>query len=218
MNPSTQIHHLAPTPLPQSYSPLITPVQSTTLSPFPLSQLFNTATTLLLPSILPTSSTPEFLSSLSASLKAKGKLQITLINPIPRPSTTGPLMSIWLETHLLSPLRQNGICTMPTRLFPKWLGETGLRGQGSSLTTTKFFAVPPLGATSSSGTLDDERLTKAHIRSLAGRTLWWTVWGRWIRGGKNRARGWWDDPHVMEECAELGTIWEYQVIEAVKDG
>ena len=111
---------------------------------------------------------------------------------------------------------------MPTRMFPRWLGEAGLRGSGSSLTTTKFFAAPPppvpeggTGEDTGNEDCDDAMLVKARIRSAAGRLLWLEVWGRWI---VDDAGGWWDDARVMEECSELGTIWEFQVIEAVKNG
>jgi hypothetical protein len=60
----------------------------------------------------------------------------------------------------------------------------------------------------------NERATKAEIRSLAGRLLWKHIWGPFVTGGK----WWWDDPECMFECLELGTTWEYQLIEGVKDG
>lgn len=225
-NPSRQIHHLSPSPLPQSYCPLITPVPApmtpSSSSPFPMPQLFNAATALVLPALLPETSAPDFLSSVAASLKARGKLHLTLISPAPRAGTAGPLMGAWLEAHLFPSLRDGGICTVPTRMFPRWLGEAGLRGPGSSLTTTKFFAAPPppvpeggTGEDTGNEDCDDAMLVKARIRSAAGRLLWLEVWGRWI---VDDAGGWWDDARVMEECSELGTIWEFQVIEAVKNG
>lgn len=44
--------------------------------------------------------------------------------------------------------------------------------------------------------------------------LWTEVWGPFVTADS----WWWDDAACVDECVELGTFWEYHMIEAVKDG
>lgn len=58
-----------------------------------------------------------------------------------------------------------------------------------------------------------EQQAKLELQSRIGRLLWQETWGSYV----NADRWWWDDPECVEECAQLGTYWEYSIIEAVKD-
>lgn len=57
----------------------------------------------------------------------------------------------------------------------------------------------------------DER-TNLELRSRIGRMLWQEIWGSYV----NKTRWWWDDPDCVKECEQLGTSWEYTILEAVK--
>jgi hypothetical protein len=110
-------------------------------------------------------------------------------------------------------------CVSPGFAFPEWLGQAGLRAAGSKLTTVKFFAIPESifedhDNNADSVTYEQQKLqeTKAEVRSLAGRTLWMEVWGPYVTAEK----WWWEDPVCVDECLQLGTIWEYHLIEGVK--
>ena len=39
------------------------------------------------------------------------------------------------------------------------------------------------------------------------------MWGAYVQGDK----WWWEDESILEECERMGTVWEYAVIEAVKE-
>lgn len=131
-------------------------------------------------------------------------------------------MRVWLRTNLLPNIERAFRCANPSTLFPEWLAAASLRGKGSTITTTKFYANPASvhieasAANDQHSTHDDHetRVKKAEIRSLTGRTLWKMIWGSFVSKG---SRMWWDDPVCAEECVELGTIWEYHFIEGVKD-
>jgi hypothetical protein len=98
------------------------------------------------------------------------------------------------------------------------MGDAGLRGQGSTLTTSKFYAV----SASIRSQVDDndpfiekvpsEREVKAEVRSIIGRLLWMEVWGNFVTGEK----WWWEDEGCVNECLQLGTVWDYHIIEGVK--
>lgn len=135
-------------------------------------------------------------------------------------------MRSWLRDHLLTNLERTFRCASPTKLFPDWLAEASLRGNGSTITKTRFFANPAsvkLHASSdvavddlldpSFKTAHEGRVAKAEVRSLAGRFLWKHIWGPFVTGNN----WWWDEPVCVAECLELGTIWEYQIIDGVKD-
>jgi hypothetical protein len=55
---------------------------------------------------------------------------------------------------------------------------------------------------------------KQELKSVVGRMLWKEMWGSFVQGEK----WWWEDDSVVEECERMGTVWEYAVIEAVKEG
>ena len=137
-------------------------------------------------------------------------------------------MSFWIQHHLLRNLERTFRCANPTRLFPDWLADASLRGDGSTITKTRVFANPAsvrLHAAPELSTdclvndpsfkpAQEERVAKAEVRSLAGRLLWKHIWGPFVTSDK----WWWDDPVCVSECLALGTMWEYQIIDAIKDG
>jgi len=89
----------------------------------------------------------------------------------------------------------------------KELGE-GIQGslRSSNSSTT--------GSVVSEG--EEERrleVTNQELRSQVGRMLWKEMWGGYVEGEK----WWWEDERVQEECERMGTAWEYNVIQAVKE-
>jgi len=121
----------------------------------------------------------------------------------------------------------------PSRLFPIWLLDAGLRAAGSTIVTTNFHASPPgcSSPDSSKSSIDGfiitnggreveekgKTLTKfdgrRELKSQVGRMLWRETWGAFVEGDK----WWWEDEAIIEECERLGTVWEYAVIEAVNE-
>lgn len=161
------------------------------------------------------------LKSIHKCLKPGGTLQVTLIDPLPRAATLGPHLRRWIRNNLLSNLEKKKRCTNPIKLFPQLLADASLRGRGSSITTSRFYAIPTCvinsrkAAEDSGPTLGkahDEKLVKAEIRSQVGRLLFKEVWGPFV----TVSEWWWDDPICVEECVELGTVWECYLIESRK--
>ncbi|RBR27185.1 uncharacterized protein FIESC28_00048 [Fusarium coffeatum] len=219
--PTKQVHHLSPEPLSNAQftkvHPMLVPSMST--AKLPLGQhLFETVYSLSLPSVSPSNDIPGVLKNISKCLRVGGSLHLTLIDPLPCAGTLGHRMRSWLEEHLLINLERHFRCTNPSKLFPDWMGDAGLRGQGSTLTTSKFYAV----SASIRSQVDDndpfvekvpsEREVKAEVRSIIGRLLWMEVWGNFVTGEK----WWWEDEGCVNECLQLGTVWDYHIIEGVK--
>jgi len=221
LNPKRRICHFSDSPLPHEAVPNVQPLSVATISSstFPIPpQLFEAAYSLSLPALCTTSDLRGIVHNVSSALKPGGTLHLTLIDPLPCANTLGAKMRQWLDQHLLSNLRRQSRCSSPSTALPQWLGEASLRAAGSTLTTTKFYATPdnvrlqqrdPDPAIEQ---LRTEKKTKAELRSLVGRLLWKEVWGRHVTTDS----WWWDDSDCMEECLELGTFWEYHLIEAVK--
>lgn len=136
-------------------------------------------------------------------------------------------MRAWLDENLLFNLEKNFRCMTPSKLFPIWLADACLRGEGSTITTVKFFAIPPTQVkdkeaharweygnnTTNENPPDGRGATRVELRSIVGRMLWKEVWGSYITADK----WWWEDPACIEECTTMGTFWEYSLIEAVKE-
>ncbi|SPN98825.1 uncharacterized protein DNG_01866 [Cephalotrichum gorgonifer] len=156
------------------------------------------------------------LKGVHRSLMPEGTLHLTLIDPMPVSSSLGPHMRTWIEKHLLLNLEKNFRCVNPSKLFPHWLAESHLRGQGSTISTAKFWAVPP-GRSGARGTPDarsDDRSIMMELRGAVGRMLWTEAWGMYV----GAQRWWWEEPECVKECLQLGTHWEYYLIEGVKEG
>ncbi|RGP64421.1 hypothetical protein FSPOR_7951 [Fusarium sporotrichioides] len=221
LHPTKQVHHLPAEPLSTTQFAKVHPmlVPSMTTSTLPLEKhVFETVYSLSLPSSSPSTAIPGVLKNINKYLRVGGSLHLTLINPLPCAGTLGHRMRTWLEEHLLINLERHFRCTNPSKLFPDWMGDAGLRGQGSTLTTSKFYAV----SASIRSQVDDsdpfidkappEREVKAEVRSIIGRLLWMEVWGNFVTGEK----WWWEDEGCVNECLQLGTVWEYHIIEGVK--
>lgn len=227
--PSKQIYHLSAAPLSNAKFPNVHPVLVPSVSPsaFPLApDLFETVYSLSLPALCPSPDIPAVLGNISRCLRRGGSLHLTLIDPLPCARVLGGRMRAWLEEHLLLNLERNFRCTNPSRLFGDWMGSASLRAHGSTMTASKFYAVPESVSknrrpSSSSGDSDDPFVdgrdgneVKAELRCLVGRMLWIEVWGGYVTGDA----WWWEDEGCVNECLELGTFWEYKMIEGFKDG
>ncbi|KAH7152903.1 hypothetical protein EDB81DRAFT_718510 [Dactylonectria macrodidyma] len=221
VHPKKKIYHMATTPLSHTRFPNIHPVLVPSVSPsvFPVApRLFENVYSLSMPSICPAPEIPGVLKNIRKSLKQGGSLHLTLIDPLPCTGTLGQHMRTWLEEHLLLNLERHFRCMTPSRLFPDWLAEASLRGRGSTLSMAKFFANPS-SVRYLEGDSDpfveqasNEDQVKAELRSLVGRMLWLEVWGTFVTADK----WWWEDEECLQECLELGTFWEYKMIEGVR--
>lgn len=213
-------------------------------SALPLSpNYFSAVYCLPLASALPGQEIPGLLRSIHSCLSSGGILHLVLINPAPAATSVGPRMRQWIEDNLLLNLEQKFRCTNPRKLVPLWLGDAGLRVKDSTKTTVKCRAVfqkmdskerRRLKAAEAEdddeeegeeqGILDlrygghgpakrEKQAIERELQSRIGRILWQDTWGSHVNAG----RWWWDDPACAAECAQLGTYWEYSVIEAVKE-
>lgn len=208
------ISHFAPQPLSEVLFPNVSPLASPITASLPLPRnWYNEARCLLLPSLLPSSDIPTLLSGIHRCLAMKGVLHLVLIDPLPTRESLGPCMRDWLDDNLLINLEAQFRCTSPNRVFPLWLAKAGLRGDGSVITKVKFNAIhrPNRGDGKSNG--GEKSDIEDELRTTMGRSLWKEVWGNFALGQV----WWWDDPACVEECARLGTHFEYSVIEAVKE-
>ncbi|KAL6862318.1 hypothetical protein J3F83DRAFT_767468 [Trichoderma novae-zelandiae] len=184
---------------------------------FPVApRIYESVHSLTLPSLCPSAQLPGILNNVYKCLKKQGFLRLVIVDPLPRAGTMGRNMKAWIEKHLLRNLAKQGKCLSPSTAFPPMLAEARLRGDGSTLTTTKFYAVPE-SATEYMDKVKDamqaENEGKAQVRSLIGRMLWVEAWGSHVTGNK----WWWDDPACVAECLEMGTFWEYHTVKGVKE-
>ena len=243
-NPNIEVHHISTSPLlPKNYPnvrPLAVPGPSGQL-PY-ASNIFGSIHAFSLPVLLPASSIPILLkechrtltsahpntslvvspTTLSFPLQTKaGCLHLTILDPSPIPSTLGPLLRAWLDTHLIVNLERRFRCINPARLFPLWLADAGLRAEGSTIANVRFLASvshDPDGFSAIEGKVQERDVssaeyTKQELKSTVGRMLWKEMWGQFVEGDK----WWWEDLELIEECEKIGTCWEYAVIEAVKE-
>lgn len=217
--PESTIHHLSDNPLSSEAGINIRAAYSPTISsPFP-EQLrdFDAAYSLILPSLCRELDIPTALSNINRSLTPGGIYHLLVIDPIPNTDALGENMRAWFRNNLLLNLKLKSRCLTPSFTFPQALGEASLRGPGSTLTTTKFYANPQNIRHSSWATRSERdrtaegKETRAELRSIVGRMLWREVWGEFVTSDT----WWWDDDACMQECLELGTFWEYHSIQAV---
>lgn len=189
---------------------------------FPVApRIIQTVYSFSLPSACPYYLLPNVLCSVYKCLKPGGYFKVTIIDPLPCAGTIGRKLRDWMEKHLFSNIERKSCCLEPSRLFPRLLSDAGLRGKGSWRTKVKFFALQENARGEgyndpdrSINKLYQERRDKAELRSLAGRMLWVEVWGKHITPPNT---WWWDDPECVAECRQLGTFWEYQIIDAFKE-
>ncbi|KAM0739186.1 hypothetical protein ACQRIT_006923 [Beauveria bassiana] len=222
-HPGTQVYHLIrESPRgswPHNIQLVRAPPVEATNFPVPASQ-FQTVYSFSLPSGCPYHMLPNVLSSVNKCLKPGGSFKVTIIDPLPYPETLGHRLRTWVEEHLFPNLEKEARCLEPSRLLPKLLGDAGLRGKGSRRTKVKFFALQENARLCDYHDPDPsiermyrERRDKAELRTLVGRMFWVEVWGQYCTPAGAR---WWDDPKIVEECRELGTFWEYHIIDSVK--
>ncbi|KAF5529034.1 hypothetical protein FNAPI_14015 [Fusarium napiforme] len=218
VNHSKQVYHLSAAPLsPASFPnihPVLTPVRSPSAFPVAPSTI-EAVHSLRLPLAMPSQDIPALLRNIHRCLEPGGSLQLTIIDPLPVTSTLGPLLRAWIEDHLLFNLEASFRCTNPSKLLPLWLNGASLRVYPDSIETAQFFAIP----------LDNTQLQyvreghiseagmRQELRNLVGRMLWMEVWREYIVA----ERWWWEDPEILQECIQHQTMWEWKLIEAVKE-
>ncbi|KAH0493639.1 hypothetical protein TgHK011_000296 [Trichoderma gracile] len=220
LEPTKQIYHVSQLSIPRDElfaNVRVISVSQVSPTDFPVApRIYESVHSLTLPSLCPSAQLPGILSNVYKCLKKKGFLRLVIIDPLPRAGTMGRNMKTWIEEHLLRNLAKQGKCLSPSTAFPPLLAEARLRGDGSTLTTTKFYAVPE-SATEYLDKVKDaiqaENEEKAQVRSLIGRMLWVEAWGPYVTGTK----WWWDDPACVAECLEMGTFWEYHTVRGVKE-
>ncbi|KAL1866343.1 hypothetical protein Daus18300_006807 [Diaporthe australafricana] len=234
--PSVPVYHLSPDPLSHKRYPNIHPMTCPAISASAVgvaSDAFSAVHCLPIASVLPSSDLPRLLQNIFRVLAPGGFLHMVIIDPLPGAgSSTGPLMRRWLDENLIFNLEQQFRCTNPSRNFPVWLSEAGLRAKGSVITTTRFQATttttttaststPPEGHASSEEEEDrnssgdePDAAARRELRAVIGRMLWREIWGPFVGAD----RWWWEEPEIVDECAGLETYWEYSVIAACKEG
>jgi hypothetical protein len=153
---------------------------------------------------------PRVLKHVHRCLVPRGVLYLILVDPSPASGSLGPRMRDWLDKNLLLNLEARFRCISPTRLFPAWLADARLRANGSVITKVKFSAIYQRGQ---KGVSQDQSPAVAELQSTVGRKLWQDVWGKFVHGTK----WWWEDQECVEECLKLGTYFDINMIEAVKD-
>ncbi|PHH61231.1 hypothetical protein CDD81_665 [Ophiocordyceps australis] len=221
--PDRRICHLSHQPLPHDALPNVQPLFVASIDPaaFPIPpELFESVYALSLPPLCSHDHLRAIVTrNVSSCLKPGGSLHLTLIDPLPYADTLGSRLHAWLERHLLLNLDRHHRCLSPCATLPRWLAEASLRAPGSTRTTVRFFATPDSirrrrrDPDPARERLQADRETRARLRSLVGRMLWRQVWGAFVTADS----WWWDDPAIVDECLQLGTFWEYHLIEAVKD-
>ncbi|KAK0739690.1 hypothetical protein B0T21DRAFT_410022 [Apiosordaria backusii] len=222
LHPETNIKHMDSTPIPHLLYPN---VQS---FPWPVSpslaleaNKFASVHCLSMPSLLASQEIPQLLRKIYHCLAPQGALHLVVIDPSPVAHSLGPHMREWLEENLTINLEAEFRCVTPSRVFPRWLEAAKLSGPNSVTTKSKFQAIPPSQSHNDDGkgkakeidSQDQESLVMGDLRSVVGRMLWQEVWGKNVRG----AAWWWQIPECVEECIQLGTYWEYSIMEAIKD-
>ncbi|TVY82785.1 hypothetical protein LSUE1_G004967, partial [Lachnellula suecica] len=220
LTPFADIHHLSVDPLsPKSYpnvQPLIVPGPTSQL-PF-ASNIFSSIHAFSLPAALPASSLPAMLKECHRTLTSDassppsptipgtspprsaraGTLHLTILDPSPLPSTLGPLLRAWLDSHLILNLEKQFRCINPSRLFPIWLEDEGLRAEGSTRLTVLFLASvnakdvenllidPETGAgidevEKAKCSMERAEIVKQELKSVVGRMLWKEIWGSFVQ-------------------------------------
>lgn len=222
-NPSVPIYHLSSDPLSHRRYPNIHPITCPAVSASAVgvaTEAFSAVNCLPIASILPSSDLPRLLQNIFRVLAPGGFLNMVIVDPMPNLASAGPALRKWLDENLIFNLEQQFRCTNPSRNFPHWLLEAGLRAKGSVITTARFQAVVDQdhagdgsgGSSSNSGSAS-EVATMKELRTVVGRMLWREIWGPFVGADK----WWWEVPKIVDECAGRDTYWEYSVIAACKE-
>ncbi|RYP59910.1 hypothetical protein DL769_008329 [Monosporascus sp. CRB-8-3] len=214
--PGVALSHLSPTPISPDLFPNVQPILVPTISTSAAfralpPQFYSTITCLSMPALFPSTEIPPFLRRIHRCLAPGGALHLTVIDPQPVSSSTGPILRQWLFEKLLINLERHFRTTYPSGTFPDWLEIGKLRGEGSTITTLSAPVVD--NRVTSPGEAKDASTVKAELRFEAVKKLWQEVWGHFVRAD----RWWWDDEDIMQECREYGTTWKYSHIVAVKE-
>ncbi|KAK4680328.1 hypothetical protein QC764_212140 [Podospora pseudoanserina] len=223
LHPETSIKHMNSTPIPHLQYPN---VQS---FPWPVSpslaleaNKFTSVHCLSMPSLLASQEIPQLLQKIYHCLAPQGVLHLVVIDPSPVAHSLGPHMREWLEEHLTTSLEAEFRCITPSRVFPRWLEAAKLDGLNSFTTKNKFQAIPPSQSRHDNGKgkvramdpHDQEAMIMGDLRSVVGRMLWQDMWSKNVRA----KAWWWEITECVEECIQLGTYWEYSIIQATKNG
>jgi hypothetical protein len=127
----TETHHHSPTPATSVQIPSL----RTLLTPTPLARLpyaanfFTTVSSLPLVATLPSPSIPTLLRDIHRILAPGGILHLTIMDPLPEASSTGPKMRAWMEDNIVLNLETQFRCLKPARLLPIWLRDAGFAAQ-----------------------------------------------------------------------------------------
>ncbi|KAL8364639.1 hypothetical protein RB595_003768 [Gaeumannomyces hyphopodioides] len=243
------IYHMSPTPISNDLFPNVLPsalpiVSHASLSTAP--DMFSAVYCLSLPSLVASSEIPPLLRTIHRTLAPGGAAHLTLIDPAPAPQSLGPRMRLWLEENLQMNLERKFRCIHPRKLVPGWMADAHLRGACSTITTVKFFAIPPAhemstshatatlarvtgasastsvcgtddGTASSTSSLNSVKKADSRVRTELRSVVGRMLWREvW---GKYITGGnwWWDDPLCVKECQEMGTHWIYEIIVGIKE-
>lgn len=236
-DPITEVHHIHSKPLSQKSYPNTRPLAMQEYAvdlPYS-SNSFSSIHAFSLPTLFPASSIPGILKECYRLLDSQPKtaipaalqstLHLTIIDPAPLTASLGPILRTWLDNHLMFNLEKQFRCINPSRLFPSWLQEVGLRAEGSMILTVPFLAsvnAEEAGLIlaesnhddqiTTAGMVDKTGIVKQELKSVVGRMLWQETWGPLVQA----QRWWWEEPDIIEECQRLRTCWEYSVIDAVR--
>ncbi|KAG6008813.1 hypothetical protein E4U21_003842 [Claviceps maximensis] len=215
------VHHLSDRPLSFKAAPNLCAIFKPSIcTPFPeLAAKFDTVQSMVLPALCKGSEVLPVLKSINNCLKPGGSFNLIIIDSIPHVDAFGPKLRAWFMRNIVLNLRQQSRDLNPSLSLPNSLSKASLRGPGSMLTTTRFYANPQ--STGRHGVEQDgtstspkggDRQVRAELRSMAGRMLWKEVWGQFVTSDT----WWWEEDECMQECLELGTFWEYHSVQAVK--
>lgn len=218
--PNKEVHHLSDRPLSFKAAPNLRAIFKPSIcTPFPeLTGTFDTVHSMLLPALCDGTEILTVLNSINKCLKPGGSLNLIIIDSIPHVDAFGANMRAWFMKNIVLNLQHQSRVLNPSLNFPELLSKASLRGPGSILTTTQFYANPqnidrhPGSHDGAPKRAREDKQIRAELRSMAGRMLWKEVWGQFVTSDT----WWWEEADCMQECLELGTFWEYHSVQAVK--
>lgn len=240
---------MSPSPISNDLFPNVLPTALPVVSHAALStapDMFSAVYCLSLPSLVASSEIPPLLRNIHRTLAPGGAIHLTLVDPAPVAQSLGPRMRLWIEENLQLNLERKFRCVHPRKLVPGWLAEARLRGPGSTITTVKFFAIPPArdtsasfssattskatgsstppsasggedGTTSSASSINSSKRADNQVRAELRSTVGRMLWREVWGNYVTGNKWWWEDPLCVQECHELGTHWVYQIIVGTKE-
>lgn len=218
-NNTTPVYHMAAEPLDHRRYPNIHPMTTPAVSSMAIgyaAESFSSVSCVSIISLFPSSEIPALLQKINYILAPGGYLHLFIIDPWPVATSMGPLLQRWLDEHLVFNLELHFRNSHPSRMFPVWLEEAGLRAPGSIVTHTRFLAIcPGRGEDDDSEPVhgaEEEAVLLTKLRTTVGRRLWREVWSPFVTGDK----WWWEIAEIVDECKDRKTYWEYKIIAACK--